>query len=144
VDVEALEGRGGRRSELEHVGPIHPETVRRLACDASVSRVVVRGSSEPLDIGRKTAVVPAPMRTALVVRDRHCRFPACDRPPPWCDAHHVEHWANGGATAMSNLVLMCRRHHRLVHEGQFRVRVVDGQPIFTRPDGSVVDDRASP
>jgi hypothetical protein len=138
VDLDALEGRAGNRSELEHVGPVHPETVRRLACDASISRVIVRGDSEPLDIGRKTPVVPAPMRKALVVRDRHCRFPACDRPPPWCDAHHIKHWANGGVTALSNLVLMCRRHHRLVHEGQFEVRIVDGRPIFTGPDANSV------
>jgi hypothetical protein len=136
VDLRSLEGRTGHRSELEHVGPVHPETIRRLACDASVSRVLVRGGSEPLDIGRKTPVVPAPMRRALVVRDGHCRFPGCDRPPPWCDAHHVRHWANGGATALSNLVLMCRRHHRMVHEAGFSVRIVNGTPVFARAEAA--------
>ena len=127
VDVRALDGQAGHRSELEHVGPVHPETARRLACDASISRILVRGPSEPLDVGRRTSVVPGPMRRALIVRDGHCRFPGCDRPPPWCDAHHVVHWAKGGPTALSNLVLMCRRHHRLLHEGGFHLEVGDGR-----------------
>jgi uncharacterized protein DUF222/HNH endonuclease len=145
VDLEALEGQAGRRSEFDHVGPIHPEIVRRLACDASVSRIITKGKSEPLDIGRRTAVVPAPMRRAVIVRDRHCRFPGCDRPPPWCDAHHIEHWSDGGVTALSNLVLLCRRHHRLVHQPDgFRSEMLDGRPVFKRPDGSPLEDRAPP
>lgn len=145
VDLEALEGRAGGRSEFAHVGSVHPEIVRRWACDASVSRVITRGSSEPLDVGRRTAVVPAPMRRAVVVRDRNCRFPGCDRPPPWCDAHHVIHWADGGATALPNLLLLCRRHHHLVHQpGGFGLELLDGQPVFRRPDGTVLEDRAPP
>jgi hypothetical protein len=144
VDLRALQGQAGHRAELEHVGAVHPEMVRRLACDASVSRIITRGDSEPLDVGRRTPVVPGPMRRAVIVRDRHCRFPGCDRPPPWCDAHHVAHWANGGATALANLVLLCRRHHRLVHEGGFRLEMSEGRPQFTRPDGTAADDRASP
>ena len=126
VDLRSLEGRAGHRSELDHAGPVHPETVRRLVCDASITRVVTRGGSEPLDVGRRTAVVPVPMRRAVIVRDRHCRFPGCDRPPPWCDAHHVKHWADGGATSVNNLILMCRRHHRLVHEGGFDIEMDGG------------------
>ena len=144
VDLEALEGRAGRRSELDHVGPVHPEIVRRLSCDASLTRVVTRGRSEPLDVGRRTMVVPAPMRRAVVVLDGHCRFPGCDRPPPWCDAHHVKHWADGGETAASNLVLLCRRHHRLVHEGGFRVEIEAGRPRFLRRDGSRLEEMAPP
>ena len=146
VDLEALEGRAGSaRAEFDHVGPIHPETVRRWACDASISRIITRGGSEPLDVGRRTAVVPAPMRRAVIVRDRNCRFPGCDRPPPWCDAHHVQHWADGGATAVSNLVLLCRRHHRLVHQpGGFGLELLDGRAVFRRPDGSVLEDQAPP
>ena len=133
VDLESLQARGVGRSDFEHAGPIHPEAARRLACDASISRVITRGDSEPLDVGRRTAVVPAPMRRALVVRDRHCRFPGCDRPPAWCDAHHVVHWANGGPTSASNLVLLCRRHHRMVHESRlFTLEMVEGQPVFRR------------
>jgi hypothetical protein len=109
-------------SELDHVGPVSPETARRLACDASVMRVVMGGRSEPLDVGRRTPVVPPAMRRAVILRDRCCRFPGCDRPHTWCDAHHVVHWANGGSTAVDNLLLLCRRHHRKVHErGGFRL-----------------------
>jgi hypothetical protein len=89
-------------------------------------------------------VVPAPMRRAVVVRDGHCRFPGCDRPPPWCDAHHVRHWADGGETAASNLVLLCRRHHRLIHEGGFRVEIEAGRARFLRKDGSQLDAMAPP
>lgn len=133
VDLRALQGAERGRSELEHAGPVHPDLLRRWACDASISRVVTRGASEPLDIGRRTPTVPGPMRRALVVRDRHCRFPGCDRPPPWCDAHHIVHWADGGSTAISNLILLCRRHHRAVHAGRpYRLDTVDGAPRFNR------------
>jgi hypothetical protein len=138
---------GGSSSaiELDHVGPVSPETARRLACDASLMRVVMSGRSEPLDVGRRTSVVPPAMRRAVIVRDRHCRFPGCDRPHTWCDAHHVVHWADGGATAVQNLLLICRRHHRVVHDrGGFRLELLDGRPVFRRPDGSVLEDRAPP
>lgn len=132
-------------SELDHAGPIPPEAARRLACDASVMRVVMAGRSEPLDVGRRTPVVPPAIRRAVIVRDRHCRFPGCDRPHTWCDAHHVVHWADGGPTALPNLVLMCRRHHRMVHQpGGFRLELVEGRPTFKRPDGSMLEDRAPP
>ena len=145
VDLAALEKRTGGRSELAHVGSVHPEVARRLACDASISRVITRGASEPLDVGRRTPVVPGPMRRAVVVRDGHCRFPGCDRPPAWCDAHHVVHWADGGPTAVRNLVLLCRRHHRLVHEGGgFRVEVTGGQVVVRRSDGPTLGDPSPP
>jgi hypothetical protein len=111
-------------------------------------RVVLSARSEPLDVGRRTKVVPPSMRRAVIVRDRTCRFPGCDRPHPWCDAHHIVHWADGGPTAASNLVLLCRRHHRLVHRGSggFTLELDDGgRPVFRRPDGSVLaEDRAPP
>jgi Domain of unknown function (DUF222)/HNH endonuclease len=132
--------------ELDHAGPVPKELARQLACDASVMRVVLSGGSEPLDVGRRTPVVPAGLRRAVIVRDRHCRFPGCDRPQSWCDAHHVRHWADGGPTALSNLVLLCRRHHGMVHRvGGFRLELLDGRPVFRRPDGSILeDDRAPP
>lgn len=143
VGAEAL---GAHTSELDHVGPVPPETARRIACDASVMRVVMAGGSEPLDVGRRTPVVLPAMRRAVIVRDRHCRFPGCDRPHTWCDAHHVVHWADGGDTAVPNLLLLCRRHHRLVHDrgGGFRLELRDGRPVFSRADGSVLEDRAPP
>lgn len=143
MDLEALEGRAGGRCELDDAGRITPRAARRLACDASVSRVIVRGASEPLDVGRRTAVVPSSLRRAVIVRDRRCRFPGCDRPHGWCDAHHVMHWADGGRTSLSNLILLCRPHHRLVHE-RFHLRIVHGRPVFTRADGTVLDDRPPP
>jgi hypothetical protein len=142
LDLEALEGRAGR-SELADVGPITPETARRIACDASVSRVIVDARSQPLDVGRTTKVVSPPLRRAVVARDGGCRFPGCDRAPGWCDAHHVRHWADGGATALDNLVLLCRPHHRAIHRG-FGVEMVDGRPTFRRPDGSILTERAPP
>jgi uncharacterized protein DUF222/HNH endonuclease len=133
------------QSELDQVGPVPLETARRLACDASVMRVVLQGRSEPMDVGRRTPVVSPAIRRAVIVRDRHCRFPGCDRPHTWCDAHHVVHWADGGATALANLVLLCRRHHRLVHErGGFRLELLDDRAVFKRPDGSLLEDRAPP
>jgi hypothetical protein len=143
VDIDVLQRRKSGRCELPDVGTITPETARRIACDASVSRVVTRGPSEPLEIGRKTAVVPPGLRRAVTVRDRGCRFPGCDRPPSWCDAHHVVHWADGGATSLSNLVLLCRPHHRMLHQG-FSIQMSGGKPVFRRPDGSVIDERGSP
>jgi uncharacterized protein DUF222/HNH endonuclease len=95
--------------------PIHGETARRFACDCSVTPIV---NGEPHETSR---VVPGSTRRALAARDKHCRFPGCDMPPAWTDAHHVRHWADGGPTKLSNLVLMCRRHHRLVHEGRWRL-----------------------
>jgi 5-methylcytosine-specific restriction endonuclease McrA len=92
---------------------------------------------------RQTPVAPAAIRRALVVRDRGCWFPGCDRPDGWCDAQHVVHWADGGETSLSNLVLLCRRHHRLTHE-RFGLRMVNGGPVFTREDGSILKDRAPP
>ncbi len=143
VGVDAM-SRGGT-SELDHVGPVGPEVAKRLACDASIRRVVMAAPSEPLDVGRRTPVVPPAMRRAVIVRDRHCRFPGCDRPHTWCDAHHIVHWADGGPTALPNLVLLCRRHHRMVHHrGGFRLELVRGRPSFLRPDGSVLADRAPP
>jgi hypothetical protein len=132
-------------SELDHAGPVDPDVARRLACDASLTRVVLSGRSEPLDVGRRTPVIPPAMRRAVIVRDRRCRFPGCDRPHTWCDAHHVVHWADGGPTAVQNLLLLCRRHHRKVHERDgFRLELLDGRPAFRRPDGSLLEDRAPP
>lgn len=154
VSAEALAGSAGRGdggpeapagAELDHVGPVSVSTARRLSCDASVMRVVMAGGSTPLDVGRRTPVVPSSIRRAVVCRDRHCRFPGCGRPHAWCDAHHVVHWAKGGRTGLSNLVLLCRRHHRLVHTGGgFSLELSGGGPVFRRPDGSVLEDRAPP
>jgi len=95
--------------------PIPAETARRIACDCSLTPIV---DGEPYETSR---VVPGAMRRALAARDKHCRFPGCDMPPAWTDAHHIQHWADGGPTKTFNLILMCRRHHRLLHEGRWRL-----------------------
>ena len=141
VDLDDLAA--ARSGKLERTGPVAAHTVRRLSCDASVVRVVMAGRSEPLDVGRRTPVVSPAIRRALIMRDLGCRFPACDRPHDWCDAHHVRHWADGGDTAVANLVLLCRRHHRAIHQG-FGVRMDGGQPVFSRRDGTLLPDRAPP
>jgi len=140
LDLDALEGRAGR-SELQDAGPVTPEAARRIACDAKVSRVITRGPTQPLELGRASKVVPPSLRRAVTVRDGGCCFPGCGRPPGWCDAHHVRHWADGGETSLDNLVLLCRPHHRAIHRG-FGIGMVDGVPVFTRPDGTPLDDPA--
>ena len=104
-------------AELRGVGPIHPATARRVACDAVRTVVTIAppadgwvstaGSTRavPLSVGRATRTIPAHLRTALHLRDQGCRFPGCDRPPAWTDGHHITHWADGGATELENLVL---------------------------------------
>jgi hypothetical protein len=134
----------GEAAELGATGPVGTATALRLSCDAAVSRVVLSASSEPLEVGRRTKVVPPGLRRAVALRDRGCRFPGCSRPQAWCDAHHVRHWARGGETSLSNLVLLCRRHHRSVHTGGFGLEMDRGGPVFSRPDGSVLEDRGPP
>ena len=93
---------------------------------------------EPLNVGRKTRSIPPTIRRALKRRDGGCRFPGCTC-TRFVDAHHIQHWADGGATSMNNLVLLCRRHHRLVHEEGFRLnRGADGAFNFTLPDGTII------
>ena len=99
---------------------VSAETARRLACEAATVRMVHR-NGEILSVGRKARAVPPPIRRALEFRDQGCRFPGCTS--KHCDAHHVEHWADGGETKLSNLVILCRRHHRLLHEGGCSVRM---------------------
>jgi hypothetical protein len=128
--------------EIEHGPSIAVETARRLACDASLVGVVANEKGEPLDVGRKTRSIPPALRRALNARDRGCRFPGCthDR---YVDAHHIEHWAKGGETKLSNLVTLCRFHHRKVHEGLVRVEILhDGALRFTNPDGLSFDSVA--
>jgi hypothetical protein len=141
VGLDELRHPRGQVAAFGHAGVVPSSLARRMACDAKVIPAVMGGASEPLDIGRATRVIPAGMRRAVVLRDGGCTFPGCDRPQAWCDAHHVLHWSDGGATALSNLLLLCRAHHRSVHEG-FSVEMTKTGPVFRRPDGSVVEERA--
>jgi hypothetical protein len=180
VDLASLLGQvGSPGADGQWVGPLPAETARRLACDATLTRVLVtrhpagatssphhpdhpdlslagdpeRGgdpagdlaarlqaalallppalggpATQPLEVGRATRVVSPAQRTALVVRDGGCRFPGCDRPPAWCEAHHVRHWLHGGPTDLGNLVLLCCAHHRAVHEGGQRLHPPHRRP----------------
>ncbi|WP_328650020.1 HNH endonuclease [Micromonospora sp. NBC_00330] len=117
------------------IGPhLTPEAVRRLACDASILPAVLGGTGQPLDVGRQRRLISGPLRRALVLRDRGCAFPGCDRPPRWCDAHHIRHWADGGDTSLTNAVLLCGHHHRHLHHGDWVVQLGgDGHPEFIPP-----------
>ena len=96
-----------------------------------------------VDVGAKTRTIPPALRRALRYRDRRCRFPGCHG--RFCQAHHIRHWAHGGPTTLSNLVLLCRRHHRAVHEEGYQVqRLADGELDFRSPHGRVVPDVPCP
>jgi hypothetical protein len=121
MDLDTLSGRiptdlTSARAELTGVGPIDRDTALRLACDAAVGRVIMRGRSEVLDVGRRTREPTPALRRALNARDRTCVEPGCDAPAEWCDAHHRVHWIHGGATDLDNLELRCRRHHIAQHQ----------------------------
>lgn len=119
---------------LERAGPIGATTVQRLACDASVTRVLLGSDSAVVDVGRARRVPSAPVRRALHVRRGGCEWPGCDRQASWMAAHHLKHWAHGGATDLNNLVLICHRHHFLVHEGGWSlIRGEDGEMKSVAP-----------
>ncbi|MYK89896.1 MAG: DUF222 domain-containing protein, partial [Acidobacteria bacterium] len=118
---------------------VSTETARRMACDAGTVVMVEAADGSVLDVGRKTRTIPPALRRALQARDHGCRFPGCNARRT--DAHHVRHWADGGATRLDNLVLLCRRHHRAVHEEGFSVRVgPTGDAAFCWPDGRPFPD----
>jgi hypothetical protein len=123
---------GAPAAEMEFTLPVSAKTIERLACDCSVTRVLLQ-DSVVIDVGRSKRTVEGPTRRALNARDGHCRWPGCERPAKWSAAHHVVHWIQGGPTDLDNLILLCHRHHRMVHEGGWQlVRGEDGQ-ILTIP-----------
>jgi hypothetical protein len=131
------------------------ETVKRLTCDGGLVTVAEDERGTPVLVGRKHRTVGTQLKRALWARDRGCSFPGC-HPTRYVDAHHVRHWADGGNTSLENLMLLCSYHHRLLHEGGFRIgHAADGTAYFQRRDGRVIprfgyraddvldDDRAS-
>ena len=133
------------RCELEGFGPIPLETAFRFACDCSVTRVLMRGESEVLDLGRSTRLASAAQHKALAIRDRGRVFPGCDRPPAWCNADHLVWWEHGGLTDEQNLCLLCRRHHTLCHEGGWSLtRNDDGTYQAHEPPAGHTPTRAHP
>ncbi len=142
VAAETLRDRTAGCCEFEHGPSMAAETARRLSCDASVVALIENDDGEPLNVGRKTRTISAPLRRALNARDKGCRFPGCSN-TRYLDAHHVEHWANGGETKPSNLVSLCRFHHHAVHEGGIRIQILDdGALRFVKPNGTAVDSIA--
>lgn len=135
VDAETLRDGTPGRSHVE-LGPVLPaETVRRIGCDASVVTMLEDREGKVLDVGRRTRSIPPAIRRALASRDTGCRFPGCTF-TRFLDAHHIKHWAHGGETKLSNLVTLCRWHHRLVHEGEIKVEPLHtGGWRFSKPDG---------
>ncbi len=115
-------------SQFERGPCVTAETSRRIACDSSVVRAETGTNDEPLSIGRRSRSIPPAIRRALWLRDGGCRFPGCTR-SRFVDGHHLRHWANGGETSLDNLVLLCRHHHRLVHEGGFACRRSDSGDV---------------
>ncbi len=113
---------------------LSPESVRRLACDAGIIPAVLGTSGQVLDLGRTARVWTGPARQAVIVRDRGCVFPGCDRPPAWCDIHHCTYFSNGGRTDRDNAALVCGFHHELIHHAGWQVRVAaDGLPEIIPP-----------
>jgi hypothetical protein len=138
VDAEAL-ARADGGGQLDDGSLLHPETTRRLSCDASIVRILER-DGRPLSVGRRSRSVPPALRRALHSRDHCCRFPGCMQ-RRFLHAHHIEHWAHGGPTELDNLVQLCRFHHRLVHEGGYTLERTGrpGELCFRRPDGRRLD-----
>jgi len=136
VSVGTSTNAGGCSVENVPAGThLHPETIRRLACDGGLVTIIENPGGDPLNVGRKTRVIPPSTRRALLARDRHCQFPGCSQ-ERYVEGHHIKHWAHGGETRPDNLLLLCSRHHRAVHELGYRIeRTDDGGFRFIRPGG---------
>ena len=132
VRLEDLQNRA-RGACLDFGGVTSPEALRMLCCDANVVPIVMNGRGQPLDVGRSTRVIPDGLRRAVAARDRGCAHPGCGRPVSWSECHHIVPWDCGGETKLSNLVMLCRAHHRQVHFTEWIVRIRDGLPEFIPP-----------
>jgi Predicted restriction endonuclease len=125
-------------------GTTAAEDARRLACDAHRTRIRLDRHGNPLDVGRSSYTVPRRIRRALHQRDHGCAFPGCTIPPQWADAHHIRHWADGGPTALHNLVLLCPAHHTLLHNSDWTCTLVKGFPVFHPPPWQHAPPRTNP
>src|SRR5579859_2284756 len=134
ASIETLMGLAGAPAgAMEFSLPISARTVERMACDCSVVRVLLGADSTVIDVGRATPKVSSSMKRGLKARDGGCRWPGCDRPAHWSEAHHFHHWTKGGATKLDNLVLLCYHHHRKVHEGGWQLVKCDDGSLLTIP-----------
>jgi hypothetical protein len=144
VSAEALSRNEPGISETSSGTFLTIDEIRRLACDANLTRVIFDPESQPLDVGRTKRLVTPGLRAAVCARDLRCVFPTCDRDANWCDAHHLVHWADGGETSIDNLILLCRSHHVLVHEAGWTITGQPGNLRFHRPDGTELGGEPPP
>jgi hypothetical protein len=143
-DLATLAGEPGALAsvvaDIDGIGPVAPEAIRRLACDGVARRVLVDAAGDVLDLGRRTRTVTDAQRRAVIARDRHCRFPGCRRSSRQCQVHHLVFWDHGGTTDIHNLCLVCWYHHRLVHEHGWALQWNDHEIVAVRPNGTRVHD----
>ncbi|MFC4945235.1 HNH endonuclease signature motif containing protein [Pseudonocardia sp. GCM10023141] len=132
IFLQDLENRA-RAAMLEFGGALTAKELRMLACDSGIIPTVLGGSSQLLDIGRTTRTIPDAIRKALIIRDQGCAWPGCDRPPSWCDGHHIRYWDHRGPNSLDNCVLLCKAHHRLQHDSEWIIQIRDGLPEFIPP-----------
>ncbi|HEY8802671.1 MAG TPA: DUF222 domain-containing protein [Candidatus Dormibacteraeota bacterium] len=136
---------GAPAADLEFSLPISAKAVERLSCDCNVTRILLGADSAVIDVGRSRRVISPSQRRALKVRDKGCRFPGCDRPATWTSGHHLVHWFRGGPGDLPNLVLLCYRHHWMVHEGRWQlVKTDDGKFLAVPPQLDLFTARRSP
>jgi hypothetical protein len=138
MTLEGLKGElGVPPADLDLSLPISTRTAERIACDCTMSRVLL-ADSMVIDVGRATRTVSPPTMRALRVRDKGCRFPGCDRQVNWSNPHHIKFWSRGGSGNLPNLVLLCLFHHRLVHEGGWQVIKIGREFQFLPPERMVM------
>ncbi|KUM38548.1 hypothetical protein AR539_03190 [Arthrobacter sp. EPSL27] len=130
--LESL-GNTGNTGTMLFTGPVTASTVRKIACDADIIPVLLGGTGRILDIGRTSRIFPPHIRKALTARDLGCAFPGCTIPATWCEAHHITYWSRGGTTGTDNGVMLCSRHHHLIHKEQWTIQLHTGIPWFIPP-----------
>ena len=134
--LETLRGDpGSPAAEIDFGWPVSGETLRRIACDAELTSILVGRSGDPLHVGRRRRTAPPRLRRALAARDRRCVWPGCDRPPDWCHGHHESLWARGGRTDIDGMALLCGPHHRKAHRGYRLERMPGGGVRVLAPGG---------
>ncbi|TJY66346.1 DUF222 domain-containing protein [Arthrobacter sp. CAU 1506] len=133
IDYKDLASDLGRPGASTFSGPISAKTIRRMACDADIIPVVLAGMGVILDVGQSQRLFPRYMRLAIIARDGGCAFPGCTAPSPWTEVHHIQWFERGGPTSTDNGVLLCSHHHHLIHEGDWRIEVIDGVAWFFPP-----------
>lgn len=133
IDYKELAAEVGRGGGAAFGGLMGARSIRRIACDANVLPVVLGTQGQVLDVGQLRRLFPPTLRKALVARDGGCAFPDCMMPSPWTEGHHIIHWSRGGVTSIDNGVLLCSRHHHLLHQGDWAIQVKDRVPWFVPP-----------